>query len=68
MYLAVEVSWCVDTEGVEQAARRVASLAKTGFSVLPAAAEETVQPAAAELAQSLQVWQMTDAEVISLDA
>jgi hypothetical protein len=64
VYLVVEVSWSVDTEDVERAARRAARLAKTGVLALPVAAGETVRPAAAELAQSLQVWQMTDAEVI----
>ena len=64
VYLVVEVSWSVDTEDVERAARRAARLAKTGVLALPVAAGETVRPAASELAQSLQVWQMTDAEVI----
>lgn len=64
VYLVIEVSWSVDTEDVERVARRATRLAKTGLSVLPVAAGETVRPAAAELAQRLQVWQITDAEVI----
>jgi cell division protein FtsB len=35
MYLVVEVSWVVDTDDVERAARRAALLAKTGLTVLP---------------------------------
>ena len=64
VYLVVEVSWSVDTEDVERAARRAARLSKTGLPVLPVVAGETVRSPAAELAQTLQVWQMPDAEVI----
>ncbi len=63
VYLVVEVSWSVDTEDVERAARRATRLAKTGLTVLPMVAGETMRSSAAELSRTLQVWQVTDAEV-----
>jgi hypothetical protein len=65
VYLVVEVSWSVDLEDVERAARRAMFLAKTGLVALPAVAGETIRPRAAELAQTLHVWQITDADVIA---
>jgi hypothetical protein len=65
VYLVVEVSWSVDTGDVERAARRAASLAKTGLPVLPVVAGEIVRPGAAELAQKLRVWQVTDSDVVA---
>ena len=65
MYLIVEVSWTVDIADVERTARRTASLAKTGLPVLPVVAGEVVRPSAAELAQKLRVWQVTDSDVIA---
>ena len=67
VYLAVEVSWTVDLEDVERAARRGAYLAKTGLSVLPVVAGETIRPGAADRAQDLKVWQMTNAELVEPD-
>ena len=68
VYLAVEVSWTVDLEDVERAARRGAYLAKTGLSVLPVVAGETIRPGAADRAQDLKVWQMTNADLVVPDA
>jgi hypothetical protein len=65
VYLVVEVSWSVGTDDVERAARRAAHLAKTGLTVLPVVAGETVRTSATELARKLQVWQVTDADVIA---
>ena len=67
VYLAVEVSWTVDLEDVERAARRGAYLAKTGLSVLPVVAGETIRPGAADRAQDLKVWQMTNADLVEPD-
>ena len=68
VYLVVEVSWTVDLEDVERAARRGEYLAKTGLSVLPVVAGETVRPEAADRAQKLKVWQMTNAALVEPDA
>jgi hypothetical protein len=65
VYLVVEVSWSVDNGDVERAARRAASLAKSGLPVLPVVAGEVIRPSAAELAQQLRVWQVTDSDVIA---
>lgn len=65
VYLVVEISWSVDLEDVERAARRAAFLAKTGLVALPAVAGETIRPHAADLAHALHVWQITDADVIA---
>ena len=68
VYLVVEVSWTIDLEDVERAARRSAHLAKTGLSALPVVAGETVRPGAADRAQELKVWQMTNAALVEPDA
>lgn len=68
VYLVVEVSWTIDLEDVERAARRSVHLAKTGFSVLPVVAGETVRPGAADRAQELKVWQMTNAALVEPDS
>jgi hypothetical protein len=65
VYLVVEVSWTVDTDDVERAARRASLLAKTGVSVLPVVAGKTVRPKAARLSQAWHVWQLTDADVVA---
>jgi len=64
VYLVVEVSWTVDTDDVERAARRASLLAKTGVSVLPVVAGKTVRPRAARLSHVQRVWQLTDADVV----
>lgn len=68
VYLVVEVSWTIDLEDVERAARRSVHLAKTGLSVLPVVAGESVRPGAADRAQELKVWQMTNAALVEPDA
>lgn len=68
VYLVVEVSWTIDLEDVERAARRSVHLAKTGLTVLPVVAGETVRPGAADRAQELKVWQMTNAALVEPDA
>lgn len=68
VYLVVEVSWTIDLEDVERAARRSAHLAKTGLSALPVVAGETVRPGVADRAQELKVWQMTNAALVEPDA
>jgi hypothetical protein len=65
VHLVVEVSWSVDLEDVERAARRAALLAQVGLIVLPVVAGETVRPNAADLAHALHVWQVTNADVIA---
>jgi hypothetical protein len=64
VYLVVEVSWAVDTNDVRRAADRASFLAKTGTVAMPVVVGEKIGTRAAELAQTLQVWQMTDEEVI----
>jgi hypothetical protein len=64
VYLVVEVSWTVDTDDVERAARRASLLAKTGVSVLPVVAGKTVRPKAARLSRAQRFWQLTDADVV----
>jgi len=64
VYLVIEVSWTVDADDVERAARRADLLAKTGLTVFPGVAGETVGSGAARLAQALQAWQITDAKTI----
>ena len=56
VYLVIEVSWKVDADDVERAARRADLLAKTGLTVFPGVAGETVGPGAARLAQARQAW------------
>lgn len=68
VYLVVEVSWTIDLEDVERAARRSAHLAKTGLSALPVVAGETVRPGVTDRAQELKVWQMTNAALVEPDA
>jgi len=64
-YLIVEASWTVDLSNVERTARQAGCLARSGLLVLPVVAGEMVRPSAAELAQKLEVWQVTDSDVIA---
>jgi hypothetical protein len=64
VYLVVEVSWTVDTNDVERAARRAALLAKAGAVALPVVAGEKIGEPARLLAPMRHVWQMTDDEVV----
>ena len=64
VYLVAEISWTVDSDHVRRAANRACLLAKTGTLSLPVVVGERVGGRAAELAQTLKVWQMTDADVV----
>jgi hypothetical protein len=64
VYLVAEISWTVDSDDVRRAANRASLLAKTGTLSLPVVVGERVEGRAAELAQTLKVWQMTDADVV----
>jgi len=64
VYLVAEISWTVDSDDVRRAANRASLLAKTGTVSLPIVVGERVGGRAAELAQTLKVWQMTDADVV----
>jgi hypothetical protein len=44
--------------------RRAALLARAGVATLPVVAGEWVTPEAADAAQSLHVWQLTDGRVV----
>jgi hypothetical protein len=64
VYLVVEVSWTVDTNDVERAARRAALLAKAGTIVMSVVAGEKIGEPARLLAPTRHVWQMTDDEIV----
>ena len=64
VYLVAEICWTVDSDDVRRAANRACLLAKTGTLSLPVVVGERVGGRAAELAQTLKVWQMTDADVV----
>ncbi len=62
--LVVEVSWGVGPHDVQRAAQRSALLARAGVLAMPTVAGKTVTEEAADLAASLQVWQVTDGQVV----
>jgi len=64
VYLVAEICWTVDSDDVRRAANRASLLAKTGTLSLPVVVGERVGGRAVELAQTLKVWQMTDADVV----
>lgn len=64
VYLVVEVSWGVDTNGVERATRRAALLARAGVTPMPVVAGQWVTPEAGWLARRSQTWQLTDGSAI----
>jgi len=64
VYLVAEICWTVDSDDVRRAANRASLLAKTGTLSLPVVVGERVEGRAAKLAQTLKVWQMTDADVV----
>jgi len=64
VYLVVEVSWRVDPYDVERAVRRSSLLSRTGTPALAVVAGETVIEEAANLADRLHVWQVTDGHVL----
>ena len=63
VYLVVEVSWVVDPYDVERALRRSSLLSQVGTPALAVVAGETVMEEAANLANRLQVWQITNGHV-----
>jgi hypothetical protein len=63
VYLVVEASWQVDVEDVERAAERAALLGRIGKATVPVVAGKTGTEAAARLAQTVRVWQVTDGRV-----
>ncbi|HSF33669.1 MAG TPA: hypothetical protein VLK82_24785 [Candidatus Tectomicrobia bacterium] len=65
VYLVVEASWQVDVEDVERTAERAALLGRTGMATIPVVAGRTVTEAAARLARTLRVWQVTDGRVVA---
>jgi archaellum component FlaC len=64
VYLVVEISWSIDPHDVERAVHRAALMSKVGVPALPVVAGKTVTDAAASLAQTLQVWQVTDGKTV----
>jgi hypothetical protein len=65
VYLVVEVSWIVDPYDVERAVRRSSLLSQIGTPALAVVAGETVMDEAANLANRLQVWQITNGHIAS---
>ena len=65
VYLVVEVSWRVDPYDVERAVRRSSLLSRTGTPAFAVVAGETVIEEAANLADRLHVWQVTDGHVVA---
>ncbi|HEX9710881.1 MAG TPA: hypothetical protein VGB42_13060 [Candidatus Thermoplasmatota archaeon] len=64
VYLVVEVSVGVGLDDVERALRRARLLGRTGVTALPVVAGEWVTPEAADAAQALRVWQLTNGRVV----
>jgi multidrug efflux pump subunit AcrA (membrane-fusion protein) len=65
VYLVVEVPWRVDPYDVERAVRRSSLLSRTGTPAFAVVAGETVIEEAANLADRLHVWQVTDGHVVA---
>jgi hypothetical protein len=59
-YLAVEVAVGVGLDDVHRARERAALLERTGTPTLPVVAGEWVNPEAADAAQAMGVWQVTN--------
>jgi hypothetical protein len=64
VYLVVEVSWKVDPYDVERSVRRAALMSRMGIPVVPVVAGREVLAEAANLADMLQVWQLTNGQAI----
>jgi hypothetical protein len=64
VYLVVEVSWKVDSYDVERSVRRAALMSRIGIPAVPAVAGREVLAEAANLADMLQVWQLTNGQAI----
>lgn len=60
VYLVAEVSWGVGSQDVDRAVRRALLLTQTGVSAIPVVAGRRITAEAAQLAQTEQVWQLTD--------
>jgi len=64
VYLVVEVSWKVDPYDVERSVRRAALMSRIGIPAIPVVAGKEVIAEAANLADMLQVWQLTNGQAI----
>jgi hypothetical protein len=64
VYLVVEVSWKVDPYDVERSVRRAALMSRIGIPAVPVVAGREVLAEAANLADMLQVWQLTNGQAI----
>jgi len=64
VYLVVEVSWKVDPYDLERSVRRAALMSRIGIPAVPVVAGKEVLAEAANLADMLQVWQLTNGQAI----
>lgn len=64
VYLVVEVSWKIDPYDVERSVRRAALMSRIGIPAVPVVAGKEVLAEAANLADMLQVWQLTNGQAI----
>jgi hypothetical protein len=64
VYLVVEVSWKVDPYDVERSVRRAALMSRIGIPAVPVVAGKEALAEAANLADMLQVWQLTNGQAI----
>ena len=64
VYLVVEVSWKVDPYDVERSVRRAALMSRIGIPAVHVVAGKEVLAEAANLADMLQVWQLTNGQAI----
>jgi hypothetical protein len=64
VYLVVEVSWKVDPYDVERSVRRAALMSRVEIPAVPVVAGREVLAEAANLADMLQVWQLTNGQAI----
>jgi hypothetical protein len=65
VYLVVEVSWGIGPHDVERAVERAALFARTGVITMPVVAGKKITAPAARMAQTKQVWQVTNGHVKS---
>ena len=64
VYVVVEISWKIDPYDVERSVRRAALLSRMGTPAIPVVAGKEVIEEAANLADMLQVWQLTNGQAI----
>jgi hypothetical protein len=64
VYVVVEISWKIDPYDVERSVRRAALLSRIGTPAVPVVAGKEVIEEAANLADMLQVWQLTNGQAI----